>query len=285
MHRYLLLALCCIGLVIAACSNGGDSSTPVNSGSSAGTITIAATGQTLCYNDAGAVIDCVGSGQDGEWRKGAIWPTLRLSDNGDGTVTDHLTGLMWMQNVDCWGENTLKTRCLDKDGEGVKTQVGWRVDGTGIILDDAGEKVPLYEDCTPPEEQPNPMTAGYEEDLPGDGRVHQDSAESFVEWQNGNIVNCGAGTRYIDWRLPNVRELESILDLSANGANSLPTGHPFFNVPAAYIRTSTPWANGPTLSAWVVNMTTAEVWVGMKSSTDDAEAKFAVWLVRNDTRL
>ena len=50
------------------------------------------TGQTICYNAAGAVIACVGTGQDGEFLKGLA---NSFTDNGDGTITDNLSGLMW----------------------------------------------------------------------------------------------------------------------------------------------------------------------------------------------
>jgi hypothetical protein len=39
-------------------------------------------------------------GDDGQTRHGRAWPDPRFSDNGDGTVRDHLTGLMWTQNAD-----------------------------------------------------------------------------------------------------------------------------------------------------------------------------------------
>jgi hypothetical protein len=51
-----------------------------------------ATGQTMCWDDTGTVIPCAGTGQDGEIRAGA---RLAYVDNGDGTVTDVKTGLMW----------------------------------------------------------------------------------------------------------------------------------------------------------------------------------------------
>ena len=50
------------------------------------------TGQTTCYNAAGTVIACAGTGQDGELQKGLARAYV---DNGDGTVTDSRTGLMW----------------------------------------------------------------------------------------------------------------------------------------------------------------------------------------------
>ncbi len=50
------------------------------------------TGQTACYNSAGSAIPCAGTGQDGEFQNGAA---RSFTDNGDGTVTDDTTGLMW----------------------------------------------------------------------------------------------------------------------------------------------------------------------------------------------
>ena len=60
------------------------------------------TGQTLCYDAAGNTIDCVGTGQDGEYQFGTPWPEPRFTDNLDGTVTDHLTGLIWLKDADCF---------------------------------------------------------------------------------------------------------------------------------------------------------------------------------------
>jgi len=58
------------------------------------------TGQTLCYDVKGKVIPCEGTGQDGEYRAGTAWPTPRFNDNYDGTVTDRLTGLVWVKDAD-----------------------------------------------------------------------------------------------------------------------------------------------------------------------------------------
>jgi len=50
------------------------------------------TGQTGCWDDAGNPIACAGTGQDGELQKGLA---QNYVDNGDGTITDTRTGLMW----------------------------------------------------------------------------------------------------------------------------------------------------------------------------------------------
>lgn len=52
------------------------------------------TGQTDCYSDSGRKINCNSSGQDGAYK--GLQPAYK--DNGDGTVTDLNTGLMWSGN-------------------------------------------------------------------------------------------------------------------------------------------------------------------------------------------
>ena len=59
------------------------------------------TGQTKCYDGSGVEIQCAGTGQDGEYQKGVTWPNPRLVDNDNGTVTDNLTGLIWLKNANC----------------------------------------------------------------------------------------------------------------------------------------------------------------------------------------
>jgi hypothetical protein len=50
------------------------------------------TGQTTCYDTQGSVIACAGTGQDGETQNGLA---RSFTDNGDGTITDNNSGLMW----------------------------------------------------------------------------------------------------------------------------------------------------------------------------------------------
>ncbi len=40
-----------------------------------------------------------GGGDDGEVLRGVVWPSPRFTDNGDGTVTDNLTLLIWDKNA------------------------------------------------------------------------------------------------------------------------------------------------------------------------------------------
>ncbi len=46
----------------------------------------------MCWDNDGNVIACSGTGQDGDIRAGG---SLSFLDNGDGTITDNNTGLMW----------------------------------------------------------------------------------------------------------------------------------------------------------------------------------------------
>jgi len=41
------------------------------------------------------------TGDDGDLQKGVAWPNPRFTDNGNGTVTDNLTGLIWLKNANC----------------------------------------------------------------------------------------------------------------------------------------------------------------------------------------
>jgi hypothetical protein len=42
---------------------------------------------------------CNTTGEDGCYQKGVAWPNPRFTDNGDGTISDRLTGLFWDQSA------------------------------------------------------------------------------------------------------------------------------------------------------------------------------------------
>jgi hypothetical protein len=74
------------------------------------------TGQEVCYDAAGTIISCTGSGNDAEYAdpegpdigytrgegSWANWNAVdgsgRFTNNGDGTITDNATGLEWVAN-------------------------------------------------------------------------------------------------------------------------------------------------------------------------------------------
>lgn len=67
----------------------------------AAAIRLPRTGQTTCYDANGIAIDCANTGQDGDKQAGIAWPSPRFTDNRDGTITDHLTDLVWLKDANC----------------------------------------------------------------------------------------------------------------------------------------------------------------------------------------
>ncbi|MGA7800956.1 MAG: DUF1566 domain-containing protein, partial [Gammaproteobacteria bacterium] len=139
-----------------------------------GSAPVADTGQTTCWDGSGTPITCAGTGQDDELQAGVAWPTPRFTLNGDGTVTDRLTGLIWLQDANCFGEE--------------------------LWINALGEVASL---------------------------------------NSGSVTTCTnyvAGT-FDDWRVPNVRELASLIDYGRYSP-ALSMGHPFVGVQSDYYWTS-----------------------------------------------
>ncbi len=161
------------------------------------------TGQTRCYDAAGNIVDCRGSGQDGELRRGRAWPEPRFEVRGE-TVKDALTGLIWTRDAN-------------------------------------------------PAELPQTWT----------------EALAFV--QSMNRERAGGAD---DWRLPNRRELRSLVS-HQTAHPALPEAHPFRNVFPGWYWTSTTVAGHPE-HAWYVHMDGARMFYGGKDQS------FLVWPVRGD---
>ena len=108
------------------------------------------TGQTTSY----------ATGDDGDLMKGVAWPDPRFTNNGDGTVTDKHTGLIWLKNINCLGI-----------------------------------------------------------------RLWSDALTDCSSLANGS---CGLtdGSSAGDWRMPNIKELQSLVDYG-HVLPALPPGHPF----------------------------------------------------------
>ncbi len=167
------------------------------------------TGQSKCYDASGAEISCESatcSGQDGSYATGCPREG-RFTDNGDGTVTDHCTGLMWQKDT---------------------------------------------------------------ADVNGDGRVSP-------EWDGGDLVQwCNALTYceglsfagHDDWKLPDVRELQSIVDYGRFG----PAMDPVFGAFPDWYWSSTSNAVFP-FEAWLVHF-----FVGRVVSSGDVEGDDAFYV-------
>jgi hypothetical protein len=151
---------------------------------------------------------------DGALQKGVAWPNPRFTDNGNGTVTDNLTGLIWLKNANCFGAQIWSQALADAYG----------------------------------------------------------LANQSCGLSDGSVAG--------DWRLPNVKELYSLIDLQYTipalsntvGTGQWTQGNPFTNVESNYYwssdaRIDMPWA-------YIVNLYDGRLWD--YSQTD----QYWVWPVR-----
>jgi hypothetical protein len=154
------------------------------------------TGQTTSY----------GARDDGALKKGVTCATPRFTDNGNGTVTDNLTRLIWMKNANAFGT---------KNWANALTTANTLASGSADLMD---------------------------------------------------------GSQAGDWRLPNVRELQSLVDYRRVNP-ALPADHPFTNVQSSNYWSSATSASRTT-SAWLVEFLVGETFDTGKSSA------YYVWCVR-----
>jgi len=168
-------------------------------------VTLATTGQQASY----------ASGDDGSLRKGAAWTAAtRFADNQDGTVTDHLTGLIWLKNAGCFNATDWFTAL---------NNVSQLASGVCGLTDES--------------------IAG-------------------------------------QWRVPNLNELESLIDVSASDP-ALPAGGWFSNVSDSIYWTSTSYwgGEGGSPRAWTIRLSDGR-YMNDSSANLKASANNAVWAVR-----
>lgn len=164
-------------------------------------ISLARTGQSLSY----------AGGDDAALSKGVAWPTARFADNGNGTVTDALTGLVWIKDAGCMNV------------------MNWS----------------------------SALTA----------------ANQLANGSCGLSDGSSAG----DWRLPNIGELESLIDISRSSP-ALSTGHSFANVGATYWSSTT--YRGVTADAWVIRFTDGR-YINDSVGNFKTTAMNGVWAVKS----
>ena len=133
------------------------------------------TGQTTSY----------ATGDDGGLQKGVTWPSPRFTDNSDGTVTDNLTGLIWLKNAN------------------PAAQLNWVA------------------------------ALGYCDAL-----------------SHGDVAGLTDGSSDGDWRLPNVRELQSLID-HGRYSPALPVGHPFTGVQSDFYWSGTTYRHETDYACYV----------------------------------
>lgn len=112
--------------------------------------------------------------------------------------------------------------------------------------------------------------------------LHNADAFGFKTWSHAleccrslrhGDLGLADGSKRGDWRLPNIREIESLVDYGQVGP-CLPKDHPFKNVRPSSYWTSTTVAGGPTQAMFII------LGVG-PSIFEDKEHAFFVWPVRD----
>ena len=99
-----------------------------------------------------------------------------------------------------------------------------------------------------------------------------------LTWMNAvdycNAMNSGSGTYgHTDWRLPNLRELQSLIDYGRYNP-PLPEGHPFTNIVTMWYYWSSTTVADTTACAWLIRLNNGHLTYGNKTDV------YCVWPVR-----
>jgi hypothetical protein len=104
-------------------------------------------------------------------------------------------------------------------------------------------------------------------------RTWEQALRDCNELASGGIDGLTDGSVAREWRLPNIREIESLVDYN-NAGPCIPTGHPFDNVRPSSYWTSTSVASAPTEAMFLI------LGVG-PAIFENKEHPFFVWPVRD----
>ena len=169
-------------------------------------VSLGNTGQTTSY----------ANGDDASLHKGIAWPGPRFADNQDGTVTDNLTGLTWLQDAGCLPAAVWATALAE---------VNQLASGACALND---------------------------------------------------------GSHAGQWRLPNLNELESVVDVSASNP-AVSVGSPFLNVSNGIYWSSTSYfgGQGGSPTAWTIRFSDGRYMNDFSSNVKTTSLN-EVWAVKGN---
>ncbi|MCX5673936.1 MAG: DUF1566 domain-containing protein [Planctomycetota bacterium] len=185
------------------------------------------TGQTTVYR----------AGDDGTYQAGVRMVSARASElvnNGNGTVTDHGTGLVWVRQPELIIPGPVGIHATNQIQRARGT---WKVppeDGLGVyvaadLVKGDGAPDALYYVCIlghPAHADKEPPNATYWRETVWTASAANLLTAAPMTW-NAAIDYCEAleYAGFTDWRMPNMQELFSLLN---NGAAANPRTYPVF---------------------------------------------------------